>query len=70
MVAELRNMGDKLALYTDDDRLFRQLKKQNYTFYGIPYTNQGKTVAVDLYLDRKARKTVTKVLQGQLLLDI
>ena len=70
MVAELRNMGDKLALYTDDNRLYRQLSKRSYALYGVPYTRAGKMVAVDLYLDRKARGTIKRVLSGQMLLDI
>ena len=70
MVAELRNMGDKLALYTDENWVYRQLHKRTYTLYGVPYTHEGKLVAVDLYFDRKVRSTIKRVLSGQLMLDI
>ena len=70
MVAELRNVGDKLALYTDENWVYQQLYKRTYTLYGVPYTHQGKTIAVDIYLDRKVRSTIKQLLGGQLLLDI
>ncbi len=69
MVAELRNMGNRLALYTDDDRVYQYLHKWTCTMFRVPYTRDGKLVAADLYFDRKARSTVDRVLDGQLMLD-
>jgi len=69
MVTELRGMGNRLALYTDDDRVYKYLHKRTCTISKVPYTQNGRLIAVDLYFDKKVRRTVTRVLNGQLMLD-
>ena len=70
MVAELRKVNNKLALYTNDDRVYKSLYKRSYTLHRAPYLQEGKLVAVDLYFDRRVASTLTQVINGQLLLEI
>ena len=70
MVAELRKVDKRLALYTDDDPVYKRLYRWPYTLYKAPYTKNGKLVGVDLYFDRQLRHTVVQVINGQLMLDI
>jgi len=63
-------MGSRFALYTDDDRVYQYLHKWTCTLSRVPYTQDGKLVAVDLYFDRKSRGTVGRVLDGQLMMDL
>jgi len=70
MVAELRRIGNRLALYTDDNTVYERLTKWKATVNGVPYQQGHKTVAVDLYFEPWARKTVKKVLKGQLILNL
>ncbi len=70
MVAELRNVADKLALYTDDNRVYERFHKRTPTLYRVPYIQNGKLVAIDLYFDRKLKNTITQVINGQLMLEM
>ena len=70
MVAELREMGNELALYTDDNRLYRRFSGWSCTIFKVPYTQGGKLIAVDIYFDRKFKSTVSRVINGQLVLNI
>jgi len=70
MTAELRTIGNRLAVYTDDASLFRRLKGGPTPLYKVPYLKGGKMVGVDLYFDKKFRNTVARVVDGQMLLDI
>lgn len=70
MTTELRTIGDRLALYTDDDGFYRRLREGLPPLYKIPYYRRGKMVGVDLYFDKKQKGTVARVMKGQLLLDI
>ncbi|MDO8579096.1 MAG: hypothetical protein Q7R50_07975 [Dehalococcoidales bacterium] len=70
MTAELRTIGGKLAVYTDDESLYRRLQEGPTPLYKIPYLKGGKMVGVDLYFDKKFRNTVARVVDGQMLLDI
>lgn len=70
MTAELRTIGDKLAVYTDDELLYRRLREGPTPLYKIPYLKGGKTVAVDLYFDKKFKDIVARIVDGQMLLDI
>jgi len=68
MVAELRKVNNKLALYTDDERIYKCFSKWPHTSSRIRYTQSGKLVGIDFYFDRRLRRTVRQVINGQLML--
>ena len=70
MVAELRRIGSRLALYTDDNTVYERLSRWKATLYGVPYQQGRRIVAVDLYFEPWARKTVKRALRGQLMLNM
>lgn len=70
MTAELRTIGDRVALYTDDQGFYRRLREALPPLYKIPYYRRGKMVGVDMYFDKKQEGTVARVMKGQLLLNI
>lgn len=70
MKAEIRTIGNRLAVYTDDQHIYRRLKESLPPLYKVPYLKGGKMVGVDLYFDLKFRNTVARVVDGQFLLDI
>jgi hypothetical protein len=70
MTAELRTIGNRLAVYTDDQSLYRRLKEGPNLLYKVPYVKGGKTVGFDIYFDKKFRKIVARMVRGQMLLDI
>ena len=70
MVAELRRIGNKLALYTDDNDVYRRLYRWNATLCRVPYKKGKNVVGVDMYFEPWARNTVKRVLNGQSLLGI
>lgn len=70
MTAELRTIGDRLALYTDDELVYRRLREGPTPLYKIPYFQRGRMVAIDLYFDIKLKDTVARIMTGQFLLDI
>ena len=70
MVAELRKIDQRLVLHTDDNLVYRRLNKLPYTLRKVPYIQDGRTVAIDLYFDRKAKSTVVRVMNGQLMLGL
>ncbi len=63
MIAELRNLNDKLAVYTDNTVLERRLRKLKSCLYYTPYydSRSGKVIGVDLYFDTSARTFLHKV---------
>jgi hypothetical protein len=66
----LRTIGNRLAVYTDDQSLYRRLREGPAPRYKVPYQKGGKMVGVDVYFDKKFKKTVARVVVGQMLLDI
>ena len=70
MTAELRTIGDRLALYTDDDLVYRRLREGLPPLCKIPYLHRGRMVAIDLYFDKKLKGTVARVMKGQLMLEM
>ena len=70
MVAELRRVNKRLALYTDDNDVYQRLSKWQYTLYKAPYVQKGKLIGVDLYFNRQLKHTVSQVINGQLMLDL
>ena len=70
MATELRRTGGRVILYTNDPRFYKYLKKYSLTKNQVPYLQNGKIVGVDLYFDKKLRRTVQRIKTGQMLLDI
>ncbi len=70
MTAELRTIGDRLAVYTDDQDLYRRLKEGPTPVYKIPYLKGGKMVGVDLYFDKKFKEMIARMVDGQIPLGI
>jgi len=71
MVTEVRRLGNRrLALYTDDTRVYGQFHKWKQTLGEVTYFKGGKRVGVDLYFDKKLRSILVRVLKGQIMLDI
>lgn len=70
MVAELRNMRNEVALYTDDNCIYERFSKWTNITHKIPYTQNSKIIAVDLFFDKKLRNSIIRVLNGQLMLDM
>jgi len=71
MVAELRRVGDRLvALYTDDNEVYRRLAPLRATVYGVPYQQGQRLIGVDLYFPARARRRVKEVLRGQMVLEL
>ena len=63
MIAEFRDMKEKLALYTDITVMERRLKRLKSCMYWIPYYggHNGKIVGIDLYFEKSARNMLLKV---------
>ncbi len=70
MTAELRTIGDKVAVYTDDQLLYRRLREGQTPLYKIPYLKGGKMVGVDLYFDKKFKEIIGRMVEGQMPLGI
>ncbi|MFC1912659.1 hypothetical protein ACFLX7_00455 [Chloroflexota bacterium] len=66
----MRKVDKKLALYTDDERIYRCFSKWQNTLYRVPYIQSGKMIGVDLYFDTQVSNTVRQVIKGQLMLDV
>jgi hypothetical protein len=65
MTAELRIVGNKLVLYTDDNHLYRRLHKGINPIYKVPYFQNDRLVGYDLYFERKFRRTIVRIMKGQ-----
>ena len=63
MIAELRDMKEKLALYTNITEMERRLKRLKSCIYWVPYYDghNGKIIGTDLYFENSARKMLLKV---------
>ena len=63
MIVDLREMKEKLVLYTDIPEMERRLKRLKLYVYKVPYcdTSNGKILGVDLYFDKSARNILLKV---------
>jgi hypothetical protein len=63
VIAELRDMNDKVALHTNIADVERKLKKLKSFMYSVPYydSRNGKIVGIDLYFERSARSTLRKI---------
>ena len=66
IVTELRDLGDNrtLVLYTNDNRVYRQLQDSTKLIKIVPYEQEqrGKLalIAVDVYLPKEYRKWLKK----------
>ncbi|MFC1979768.1 hypothetical protein ACFLVS_02735 [Chloroflexota bacterium] len=63
-------MRNEVALYTDDKCIYERFSKWTNTTRKIPYTQNSKVIAVDLYFNKKLKDSIIRVLNGQLMLDI
>ena len=65
MIAELRDMNDKLALHTNVTDIERRLKKLKSYNYSVPYynTGNGKIIGIDLYFDKSAGSILKKLVE-------
>lgn len=70
MTSEFRKVDRKLALYTDDNRIYRSFYRWQQTLFKVPYLKNGRMIGIDMYFDRQVRDTVRQVINGQLMLDI
>jgi hypothetical protein len=70
MVVELRKIGSRWALYTDDMTVFRRLSKYVARSKKIKYMQNGKLVGIDFYFDRKSARFIHRIARGQLPLDL
>ncbi len=63
MIAELRDMKEKLALYTNITEMERRLKRLKSCIYWVPYYDgyNGKIIGTDLYFENSARNMLLKV---------
>ncbi len=70
MTAELRIVGDKLVLFTDDNQVYRRFRQGIRPLYQRPYFKHGNLVAYDLYFEKKQRRAIVQVMKGQFALNI
>ncbi|MBI2848324.1 MAG: hypothetical protein HYX83_04030 [Chloroflexi bacterium] len=70
MTAEIRVVGDRLALYTDDEQVYRRFRTRIVPLRKVRYFQRGRVIGIDLYFDKKQKKVVTAIMKGQLALDI
>jgi len=69
MTAELRIVGDKLVLFTDDNQVYRRFRQGIRPLYERPYIQHGNLVAYDLYFEKKQRRAIVRVMKGQFSLN-
>jgi hypothetical protein len=62
-ITELSIRGDKLALYTEDENLYRRFKEWTQLLYKVWYTQGNHPKAVDLYFPLSAKKQLLRALQ-------
>ncbi len=62
MIAEFRDMNEKLALHTNITEMERRLKRLKSCIYWVPYynSNNGKIIGIDLYFEKSARNMLLK----------
>jgi len=70
MVAEIRRIGSRTVLFTNDPTLYNHLNRLSLTRHKVRYLQNGKLVGIDFYFDRRFRKIARRVKNGQLLLGI
>lgn len=63
-------MGDKIALYTDDNQVYRRFSRGIIPFHKVPYLRNGHVVGYDLFFNLNQRGAVAQIMKGQLLLDM
>ncbi|MFC2021485.1 hypothetical protein ACFLU1_06900 [Chloroflexota bacterium] len=63
MIAEFRDMNEKLALYTDITEMEHRLKRLKSCIYWVPYydSHKGKIIGIDLYFEKSAKNMLLKV---------
>ena len=63
MIAEFRDVKDKLVLHTNVTAIERRLKRVNSYIGSMPYfdSNNGRIAGIDLYFEKSARRMLQKV---------
>ena len=64
MITELREVGDSLALYTEDNLIRQKLKSWKQLLYEVPYTQGKHLIAVDLYFPKTAKRALTRAIKN------
>ena len=70
MVAEIRKIGNRTALYTNDNRLYKLVNKWPVAKHKVRYIQNGKVIGVDFYFNKKWTRPIKRISKGQLPLDI
>lgn len=70
MVAEIRILGGRTVLYTDNASLYRYLNKNLHPIKKVPYIQNGKTVGYDFYYHIGYEQIIRQVINGQLLMEM
>lgn len=66
----MRKTGGRIVVFTNDSQFYKYLNQVNLKKHKIPYMQNNKIVGVDFYFDKKLRKIVKRIKNGQMLLDI
>ena len=63
MIAEFRDMNEKLALHTNITEIERRLTRLKSYIYSVPYYDghNGKIIGIELYFEKSARTMLLKV---------
>ncbi len=61
-VTLLERRGDKLALYTEDNDVWRRFRKWSWKICEVKYTKGKNLIAVDLYFPSGIKRRLLKAL--------
>ena len=74
MPTELRDLDNKLAVYTTDNKTFNRLRRWEQCINYVFYEQDNSPVAVDLYFLKSSKKqlvrTLAKAANNQATLDL
>ena len=62
MTVEIRNGGDKLIVYTTYQTVVNRLMRWKGFLYSIPYIQNGRIIAFDVYMEKSAKQAILKSL--------
>lgn len=62
---ELRTMGDRLVLYTEDNIILIRFRSWEQLLYWVPYSKGGQLIAADLYFPKSAQKSLLRALSNK-----
>ena len=61
VITELSIRGDKLVLYTESNEIFQKLKQWEQLLYQVPYFQDRRQIAADLYFPKETKKDLLRV---------